>query len=224
MGWTGYAPGTMARHVQTKARCARCRLHTDRCICAALPDLAVPIPLVLVQHWKEARKPTSTGGLLCRLATACDQRIYGQRDRPFHADGLNHKDTWLVFPAREPADPLPTVPPRQLVVVDGTWGQASRLVRRIPALARLPRLSFSCPAREVPRLRLPHAPEARSTMEAVADAYRMLGHPHFATQLEAVHDRYVLETLRQRGTPRAVLSELTQRADSAISATRSTSS
>ncbi len=193
----------MARHAHAKSRCARCRLHNDRCGCAWLPDLTAPIGMVVVQHWKEARKPTSTGGLLSRLASNCPQRIYGARDQPFDAAGLDADGTWLVFPSREPSPPLPDVLPRQLVIVDGTWAQASRLVRRIKVLSTLPRLSFSVAARPVRRLRLPHAPEARSTMEAAADAYRVLGYSGFATQLETVHDRFVYETLVQRGIPRS---------------------
>ena len=193
----------MARHVQTKPRCPRCRLHSDRCICVSLPNLTPPIPVVMLQHWKEARKPTSTGGLFTRLAEGCEQRVYGDRDRPFDTSGLDAPGSWLVFPPREPPDPLPAEPPTQLVVVDGTWGQASRMVRHIPELARLPRLSFVAPARDVRRLRLPHSPEARSTLEAVAAAFRVLGHTPFADELECLHDHYVFETLRQRGIPRS---------------------
>ena len=193
----------MARHAHAKPRCSRCRLHVDRCGCDWLPDLTAPIDMVVVQHWKEARKPTSTGGLLSRLASNCPQRIYGARDQPFVAAGLDAEGTWLVFPSRESDPPPPAVLPRQLVIVDGTWAQARRLVHRIPVLGALPRLSFSVAARPVRRLRLPHAPEARSTMEAAADAYRVLGFEDFARRLEAVHDRFVRETLGQRGIARA---------------------
>lgn len=189
----------MPRHAHQTDRCARCRLHRKRCCCALLPDVECSIPVVVVQHWKESLKPTSTGSLLATLLSTGSLRLHGHRDLPFDPTGLDHPDTWLVFPDRDAPPMVPKTPPKQLVLLDGNWNQASRMARRIPQIARLPRLTLRSPPRPVRRLRLPPDASARSTMEAAAEALRMTGHPDAAAQLEKLHDRFVLATLRQRG-------------------------
>lgn len=193
----------MPRHSHLTPRCPRCRLHVERCICALLPTVVCPTPVVVVQHWKEARKPTSTGSLVASLLERGSRRIYGDRDRPFDTSGLDTPGTWLVFPDRAGAAPAPEGVCRQLVLVDGNWNQASRMARRIPILAELPRLALTAPARPARRLREPPDPTACSTMEAAARALRSIGEATAADQLEALHDVFVMETLRQRGIPGA---------------------
>lgn len=189
----------MSRHAHQTDRCPRCQLHRKRCCCASLPDVHCSIPIVVVQHWKESLKPTSTGTLLATLMSQGSVRLHGHREIPFDPTGLDLPGTWLVFPDREAPPQLPSSPPRQLVLLDGNWNQASRMARRIPIVAQLPRLTLTNAARAVRRLRLPPEPSARSTMEAAAAALRMMGHPHTAEELELLHDRFVAATLRQRG-------------------------
>ncbi len=104
-----------------------------------------------------------------------------------------------------PADPgAPAAPagwrPRALVVLDGTWPQASRMAHRVPGLDALPRWSVDRPARAVERLRQPHAAWARSTLEAIAEALGEIeGDPDLERALTELHDRWVARTLWQRG-------------------------
>ena len=73
-----------------------------------------------------------------------------------------------------PSDGGKTLPPAKvstLVVVDGTWSQARRMMNRIPGLVTLPRLDVAMHATD----RIPHAPLSPvpgrvSTAEAVAYA------------------------------------------------------
>lgn len=191
----------MPRDVSHRARCPRCRLHLERCLCAALPVHDSPVAVTVVQHWKEARKPTSTGHLLSELLAGADRRLYGQRDTPFDPTALDEDDVWLVFPPRDPPDPLPATLPRRLVFVDGTWAQARRMARRIPALARLPRIALHTVAPPRRRLREPPTPEGRATLEACADVLAHFGHKALAHALLDDLDRYVQATLAQRGLP-----------------------
>jgi DTW domain-containing protein YfiP len=189
----------MPRHAHVTTRCSRCQLHLHRCICDQLPVVESPVEVVVVQHWKESLKPTSTGSLLSKVVDRGSVRFHGHRDHPFDDTGLDDEHTWLVFPDRTGDSSLPVEPPRKLVLIDGNWNQASRMARRIPALARLPRLALLAPARPVLRLRLPPDPTACSTMEAAAAALRLCGHESVAVRLEWMHDFFVAATLRQRG-------------------------
>ncbi len=191
----------MPRFATAVARCPRCKLQPARCICADLPRLTSPVSVVVVQHWKEARKPTSTGHLLGSVLTNCRIERYGDQDYAFDATAVEGPDTYLVFPPRDPPDALPTHAPQKIVLLDGTWSQASRMANRVPGVVGLPRLSFADEARPCVRLRVPHLPEARSTIEAAASAFRWLGDPETAAALESIHDLYVRHTMAQRGMP-----------------------
>jgi len=155
--------------------------------------------VVVVQHWKESRKPTSTGSLLAKLLSTGSLKLHAHRDHPFDPSGLDTPDTWLVFPTRDGTHQLPSRPPRQLVLLDGNWNQASRMARRIPAVAALPRMTLTDAVRPVHRLRAPPDAAARSTMEAAAAALRYCGAHGAADRLEWSHDRFVAATLEQRG-------------------------
>ncbi len=158
--------------------------------------------LVIILHWQEARKPTSTGGLAGQVLAPSTVLRYGARGEVWDADALDLDGAALLFPGTpdRPATPLdPARPPRRLVIVDGTWPQASRMTRRVPGLVDLPRVSIDRPARDVPRLRKPHAPWARSTLEAIAEACGVMGDPDLESRLLRLHDDFVFATRTQRG-------------------------
>jgi tRNA-uridine aminocarboxypropyltransferase len=76
----------------------------------------------------------------------------------------------LLWPGEGARDVLAEPPegPVTLVVVDGTWPQARRVVRDNPALAALPRFAFRPPAPSCYRIRKEPRPECVSTIEAIS--------------------------------------------------------
>ena len=82
------------------------------------------------------------------------------------ADGANAA---ILFPGDD-AIPLPawSTPPRKLVVLDGTWSQASKLLKENPRLAALPRMSFQPDEPGRYRIRREPTDMHLSTIEAVA--------------------------------------------------------
>lgn len=92
---------------------------------------------------------------------------------------------WLLFPTgRADAAAAPSTGrmatgseargPHRLIVPDGSWRQARRMVQRIPQLDRLPRLSLPAPPPAGRRLRRPPLREGMSTLEAIARALQLL--------------------------------------------------
>lgn len=79
----------------------------------------------------------------------------------------------LLFPGAH-ARPATDVAPRLLVVVDGTWSEAAKVVRRTPALAALPRIGLAPPAPGRYRIRRAPAAHCLSTVEAVVDVLGVL--------------------------------------------------
>ena len=128
----------------------------------------------------------------CRVVSAAPP--YESVDRSLAGIG----DAWLLFPGGPDPDRLGT-PPRRLVVLDGTWREVRRLLRKLPSLWKLPRLALP-PKAEAP-LRLRHSPleDRRSTLEAIADALALLEGEQTAAPLAELHARFVEHSLKARG-------------------------
>jgi DTW domain-containing protein YfiP len=79
-------------------------------------------------------------------------------------------DTYVLFPGAEarPLASLPTDRPITLVVLDGTWSEARKLLTRNPALAALPRVAFTPARPSAYQIRTQPADHCVSTIEALA--------------------------------------------------------
>lgn len=89
--------------------------------------------------------------------------------------------------------------PSELVVLDGSWRQARRMLRRLPALWQLPRLSLPDKSDPPVRLRAGRSARERSTLESIADALALLEGDAISRPLHEVHELFVECSLRMRG-------------------------
>lgn len=160
-----------------KARCTRCFLHTELCLCAQIPTIPLRTRVVLLMHAQEALKPTNTG----RLANLClpnsEIRLRGLHEGPpLSLDGLidDSHETWMLYLSPSSEDLTPSLvasvaKPIRLLVPDGTWSQASslgaKLVRKLPGVKHV-KLVSSKPS--MYRLRSEHHPDGMATFEAIA--------------------------------------------------------
>ena len=101
--------------------------------------------------------------------------------------------TALLFPGDAALDPDQlTVPPRTLIVVDGTWAQARKVVRRNPFLQALPRIGLKPAQPSNYRIRKEPADHCVSTIEAVVQVLGALERdPERFRPLLRVFDRMV---------------------------------
>jgi DTW domain-containing protein YfiP len=160
--------------------------------------------VVFLRHASERDRLTNTGhwaALALERSRVLEQGLPGERldDSGLAADG-----TWLLYPSPHPP-PVGAAPPSRIVVPDGTWAQARRIVHRVPALRALPRLALP----QAPAAGIRRAPRrgagvgGRSTLEAVAAALRLLGEAEAADGLDALLADGVALVTRLRGTPGA---------------------
>lgn len=185
-------------------RCWRCALHTPLCLCDALEPLPVDTRVVVVQHATERGRSSNSGRLVPLTLAGGELRVRGLRHTPFESAGLHDpaRRTLMLYPipgapvlALDPDDPRPVT----LLVPDGNWRQARRLVQREPALRRADkvRLPPGPPSRY--RLRSHPDPARISTYEAVARALGILEGPELQARLERWFDMFVERTLWTRG-------------------------
>jgi DTW domain-containing protein len=178
------------------AGCPRCFARGSPCLCPEIPEVAARLEVLVLRHAAESFKQTNSARWAA-LALGCTVIDYAATAAPFDASTLALDGAWLLFPDGEPS-PAPEVPPRRLIVPDGTWAQARRMVQRLPELRTLPRLRLGPPA-EVPRLRRPHHPSGMSTLEAIAAALELCGEPGPSAQLFGIHAAVMARSERMRG-------------------------
>lgn len=178
-------------------RCRTCWVRVEHCICADLPRVEARSGVVVVRHDREAAKSTGTA----RVASLAlpRSRLVGFGDDPQEANAkLAGLTGHLLFPA-EPQAPWPTGPVENLVVLDGTWRQTRRMLKKLPALQGLPRLWLPPKETAVLRLRESAVEGGRSTLEAIADALAILEGEAVAAPLHRLHALYVERVFRARG-------------------------
>lgn len=155
--------------------CERCARPSRVCVCAHVVRVETRTRVVLLQHPREADVPIGTAKL-AELGLPNSRRFVGVdfASDPEAVAALSDPGApaILLYPS-EQARPLSEVPSGSgvtLVVVDGTWWQAQKLLKLNPLVRALPHycLSPSTPSRY--RIRREPAIHCVSTIEAVTRA------------------------------------------------------
>lgn len=182
-------------------RCKRCWIREEFCLCPWVPTVRPRTRLVLVRHEREAFKSTGTARIAQLALPDAALLDYGEDPGPAR-DALRGQleGAALLFPPSTGEAFVAAHPPlRTLVVLDGTWRQARRMLKRLPELSALPRLVLPQKSEPPLRLRESSAPGARSTLEAVADALELLEGEALAEPLHRLHALMVERVFRARG-------------------------
>ncbi len=179
-------------------RCHACLLLTEHCVCAEVPTLNVSVDFLIIRHWKERYKASNSARLSAMAIPNASIVDYGAPNTRWDSDTLQVPSPVLLFPDKN-APPLP-YKPQTIVVVDGSWPQARKMIHRIPGLSTLPRLHISPIDSPRKRLRTPPSPEGVSTMEAIAQAIDVIDGTGSGAPLNSFYDVLVRASLRARGT------------------------
>ncbi len=158
-----------------RAVCAECLRAARVCCCHLVPTLTTDVALVVVQHPREARVPIGTAAMAARAIVG--SHLFVGADVDDHAELRRlvsdpARPAVLLWPG-EGARDLETDPPAlplTLVVVDGTWSTARKLLQRNVVLRDLPRVRLTPDRGSAYRIRREPRAECLSTIEAVSRA------------------------------------------------------
>ena len=164
----------------SRIQCPRCLRPQSHCLCPLIPSLDSRTRVLLLQHPSEVDHALNTARLAA-LGLCNAELIVGEvfEDLPRLLDQPGYRAR-LLFPADD-VQPLqaygPSDEPLLLVVPDGTWRKARKLLHLNPLLAALPRVTLAEGGVSRYRLRKAPGPGALSTVEAIVQALQTLEAP-----------------------------------------------
>lgn len=169
----------------SRAQCARCLRPETHCLCALIPHLDSRTRVLILQHPSEVNHALNTARLAA-LGLNNAELIVGEvfDDLPALLNPPGYQAR-LLFPADD-AQPLEAYRSEGgeagstsmlLVVPDGTWRKARKLLHLNPLLAALPRVTLAQAMPSRYRLRKAPGPGALSTVEAIVQALQTLEAP-----------------------------------------------
>nr|WP_150277565.1 DTW domain-containing protein [Halopseudomonas salina] len=164
-----------------KARCAVCLRPANFCLCALIPTLQCATRILVIQHPQEQKHALNTGRLLVAGLAHADLLVAEQLPPDSPVLQQISDPAWfteLLFPGERAQLPVPAQSgderPRRLVLIDGTWRKARKILMLNPVLQNLPRVCLPGGLVSRYRLRKTRVPDALSTIEAGVHALQMI--------------------------------------------------
>ena len=166
----------------SRAQCSRCLRPQTHCLCALIPQLDSRTRVLLLQHPSEVSHALNTARLADLGLLNAELRVgevFEDLATLLNPPGYQAR---LLFPGEDAqlidtAEPSDESLPWLLVVPDGTWRKARKLLHLDPLLAQLPRATLPEGAVSRYRLRKAPGPGALSTLEAIVQALEILEAP-----------------------------------------------
>lgn len=158
-----------------------CLRPADFCLCALIPTLQSTTRILVIQHPQEQRHALNTGRLL--VAGLVHAELLVGEQLPLNSPVLEQLSdpawrTELLFPGERAQLPVPADSgderPRRLILIDGTWRKARKILMLNPVLQKLPRVCLPGGLVSRYRLRRTRVPDALSTIEAGVQALQLI--------------------------------------------------
>jgi|TARA_R110000851_G_scaffold278768_1_gene431971 DTW domain-containing protein YfiP len=127
--------------------------------------------VLILQHPEEDRHPFNTGRLAALSLRNCDLWI-GEQFSGLSEELAKFSSVYLLFPGESAKTPPAlaehaATKPTLLIVPDGTWRKASKILYANPQLESLPRVTLGPGNPSRYRIRKAPKPEAVATIEAI---------------------------------------------------------
>jgi tRNA-uridine aminocarboxypropyltransferase len=155
-----------------RVECPECGRPQPACYCQHVKPVPTRTKVVILQHPREARVAINTARIarLCLPNAEIRVGIEWREDVELAALMSDpEREPILLYPGEGAKDitTLRSDKPVTLVVIDGTWSQSRAVLRSSPALAKLPRYSFSPPVESEYRIRREPRWDFVSTIESL---------------------------------------------------------
>jgi DTW domain-containing protein YfiP len=160
----------------------RCRRPESVCYCRHVTSIETTTRVVLLQHPRERDVPIGTARMAALCLPNAELHVgvrWAGSAALTRALSDPARPPVLLYPGEGAIDVASQPPPGPvtLVVVDGTWWQARKVIRENPELSALPRYTFTPPTPSEYRIRKEPSAACVSTIEALVHVLGVLeGH------------------------------------------------
>jgi DTW domain-containing protein len=133
--------------------CNKCGIPIINCICNAVPQVKTTAKIWILSTEKEFHRPSNTARLLKLINPESTELILWERvsipnKLIEHIDNKNY-ETYLLFPSddddlsKDIVDFNCSVKTPSFIILDGTWKEARKILRKSNYLKKLPRISLN---------------------------------------------------------------------------------
>jgi hypothetical protein len=154
----------------------------------------------VLMHHREQWRPSSTGKLIGRVVADAHTHIYRREVPPARAAVVRPgRELWVLHPLGEPlaAAALPPAANVQVLLLDGSWGEAAEMMRAVEPWGRRVRLPMEGKSRYW--LREQQEAVKFSTVEALLFLMAALGQREAEAHLRLHFELHVYASLLARG-------------------------
>ncbi|MES1167271.1 MAG: tRNA-uridine aminocarboxypropyltransferase, partial [Pseudomonadota bacterium] len=178
-------------------RCERCRYAQRWCICDAFEAIDCPLEVDVLIHHREYWRPTSTGRLINRVIPSSRGHVF-RHDLPLNRKAIVRpgRELWVLHPLGEPLAAGGPSPGLQVLLLDGSWREAARMMHGVERWGRLVSLPMSGPSRYL--LRDQQGAGMYSTVESLLFLLAALGCGEAHERLRRQFELHVYAGLRAR--------------------------
>lgn len=159
--------------------CSNCQFPQSQCVCDAVQSVATETQLIVLQHPSEVQHSKNTVRLL-PLTLATVQVVIGETPEDFQSIRTQleqaTRPVYLLYPSEHSVEPttahaaLPSI----LVVLDGTWRKAHKMLMLNPWLLELTHLRLPLQQPSQYRIRKAKRDDSLSSLEAAAYGIKAL--------------------------------------------------
>ena len=179
-------------------RCEGCLLPPRWCICGGFRPIACPLAVDVLIHHREWWRPSSTGKLINRVIP--DSRGHQFRhDLPLAPAMIARpgRELWIMHPKGDPLPAATRPESLQVLLLDGSWREATRMLQTVGSWGRVFSLPMTGPSRN--GLRDQQGEGLYSTVEALLFLLCALGLDNAEAELRLQFELHVYAGLRARG-------------------------
>lgn len=180
-------------------------MHLELCVCHLSPRLDLKTRVEVVIHYADIRKMSNSGRLVSLALKNSAVHIRGLKDKPVEAAPENKYEIDLVlFPGHGSVELsekyLSTiVRPVRLLIPDGSWNQASSMVKREPLMKNAVKVQLPAGIRARYRIRAQEDPYKLCTFEAIIRALGVIEGSRAEEQLDYFFRVWIYRSLYIKG-------------------------
>ncbi len=179
-------------------RCTRCQQIPRWCVCEGLRTVDCPVAVDVMMHSREFFRPSSTGHLIQRVVAGARTHVYRHDVVPTRESVVRPgKDVWVLHPLGEPMPAGPVPENVQVLLLDGSWGEAADMKKAVEGWGR--RVSLPMTGKSRYWLRTQQGEGQFSTVEALLFLLDALGLKKEHDALRVQFELHVYAGLRTRG-------------------------